>query len=167
MIRKVCFHCHILQDASCFTKNRRRIDGLNDWCKTCMSAYKKERYLRTKTHQQELRHANYIEHRQEYLDRAKARSQTDDYLLYQAAYHAAHRYHLEEINDLQPGEWQEILAEFNFRCAYCLRGGRMEMEHLIPVSRGGRTSRDNIVPACRSCNASKGNKTLLEFVEVN
>ena len=62
---------------------------------------------------------------------------------------------------LTRGEWQEIKEKFNHSCAYCGRKmERLEMDHVIPLSRGGKHTAGNIVPACRKCNASKGNKIL-------
>lgn len=70
------------------------------------------------------------------------------------------------VGDLTTEEWQEILEEFDHRCAYCQGQGALAMEHLTPVSRGGRHTRSNVVPACKSCNSSKGAKTLLEFASI-
>ncbi len=68
--------------------------------------------------------------------------------------------------DLTLAQWLEIQAEFDGRCTYCLEyPERLEMDHVIPLSRGGNHTADNIVPACRSCNSSKGNKLLSEWAE--
>lgn len=63
-------------------------------------------------------------------------------------------------NNLTADEWQEILVEHDFRCAYCnVRFSKQippTRDHVIPVVAGGGLTRDNIVPACARCNASKG-----------
>jgi 5-methylcytosine-specific restriction endonuclease McrA len=56
-------------------------------------------------------------------------------------------------------EWEVILNTFNHRCAYCGEEGKMEMDHVIPISKGGQTTKENIVPCCRSCNSKKNNHT--------
>lgn len=57
------------------------------------------------------------------------------------------------------GDWERILLEHDHRCAYCLKNfDRLEMDHVIALSRGGDHSPENIVPACRSCNARKHNR---------
>lgn len=65
-------------------------------------------------------------------------------------------------------QWDAILLYFDHRCAYCLRRenevGRLETDHMRPLSRGGSNDADNIVPYCRSCNAAKSNRTPLEFL---
>ena len=69
---------------------------------------------------------------------------------------------------LTRGQWQEIKERFNHSCAYCGRKmERLEMDHVIPLSKGGAHTMANIVPACRKCNATKGNKILEpEMLEV-
>ncbi|WP_025915818.1 HNH endonuclease [Herminiimonas sp. CN] len=52
----------------------------------------------------------------------------------------------------------------NFTCAYCgHRGGRLECDHVIPVSKGGHHGEDNLVTACFSCNRSKRAKSVSEW----
>ena len=64
-------------------------------------------------------------------------------------------------------EWMEIKDHFGHRCAYCNRTmERLEMDHVIPLSKGGVHTASNIVPACRKCNARKGAKILNERKEV-
>lgn len=62
---------------------------------------------------------------------------------------------------LTRAQWLDIKAVFQNQCAYCRQTfQRLEMDHLIPLSRGGRHIAENIVPACRRCNASKGDRLL-------
>ena len=65
---------------------------------------------------------------------------------------------------LTQAEWEDILARYQYRCAYCGKAwheieGRLHQEHVIPVSQGGGYTADNIVPACHKCNFSKGGRT--------
>ena len=49
-------------------------------------------------------------------------------------------------------------------CRYCnKRGGRLECDHIVPVSRGGSNDLSNFATACFSCNRSKRDKTLAEW----
>lgn len=61
--------------------------------------------------------------------------------------------------DLTYSEWQETLAYFDHRCAYCRRRRKLQQEHVIPVSQGGGYTKANIIPACASCNYKKGGRT--------
>jgi len=69
------------------------------------------------------------------------------------------------IRDLTAAQWQEILATFNYCCAYCLASEvPLHQDHMRPLSRGGDHTATNVVPACQPCNQRKHAKTLLEFV---
>src|SRR5262245_46265433 len=60
------------------------------------------------------------------------------------------------INDLTTEQWQEILAVYGRRCAYCGRKVKnLEQDHILALARGGSHTASNVVPACRSCNAKK------------
>lgn len=48
-------------------------------------------------------------------------------------------------------------------CSYC-GGPASEKDHIVPVSRGGTGDWQNLAPACRACNASKGDKHVLQFM---
>lgn len=62
-------------------------------------------------------------------------------------------------------QWQDLVSQFLFRCAYCGRGDlTLSRDHKIPVSRGGTDDIGNIIPSCRPCNSSKGDMTADEFL---
>lgn len=63
----------------------------------------------------------------------------------------------------------QIDARFEYhgnRCIYCGCGGKMTIEHLIPLSRGGTNWPANIAPSCLSCNATKHDRTHAEFTDL-
>lgn len=65
---------------------------------------------------------------------------------------------------LTQSEWEQILADYGYACAYCGRAwheidGKLEQEHVIPVTQNGGYTATNIVPACGTCNRKKFNKT--------
>lgn len=60
-------------------------------------------------------------------------------------------------------DWVQILDEYGHKCAYCDKGGPLEMDHIVPLARGGPHSPENIAPACSKCNRSKGAKLLAEW----
>ncbi len=66
------------------------------------------------------------------------------------------------------GEWQALKARIflrdNFICAYCTkRGGELECDHIVPVSKGGSNLESNLTTSCRACNRSKSDKSLDEW----
>ncbi len=64
------------------------------------------------------------------------------------------------VSDLTVEQWNEALNFFGNECAYCGDGGRLEKEHIIPVSMGGGFTKKNIIPSCPACNQSKLNRPL-------
>jgi hypothetical protein len=60
-------------------------------------------------------------------------------------------------------QWQARLDYFGHKCVYCGCGGKMTLDHKIPICKGGTNWPSNFVPACKSCNSSKNAKGFLEF----
>lgn len=76
--------------------------------------------------------------------------------------------HLEERARLPTGEWAALRAFIFDRdcdtCQYCgVVGGRLECDHIIPVSRGGSNDPSNLSTACYDCNRAKGALTVEEW----
>lgn len=59
------------------------------------------------------------------------------------------------LNTLTKQDWEYIVHRWDFHCAYCLRWGFDELEHVWPISEGGANSIRNVVPTCRACNVAK------------
>jgi len=65
--------------------------------------------------------------------------------------------------------WKEISNKIfqrdNYTCVYCNKiGGKLEVDHIIPISRGGGNELSNLATACRKCNRQKKDRTPDEFV---
>lgn len=66
-------------------------------------------------------------------------------------------------------EWralrEAVFTRDDYTCAYCgQRGGRLECDHITPVSRGGTNDMANLTTSCLTCNRQKGGKTLEEWM---
>lgn len=58
----------------------------------------------------------------------------------------------------------EVVERDGDACAYCGEAPeRLEMDHIVPVSRGGETVAENLTPACGGCNRSKADKLVDEW----
>jgi 5-methylcytosine-specific restriction endonuclease McrA len=55
-------------------------------------------------------------------------------------------------------EWQELCANYDYRCLCCGEKKPLEADHVMPVAKGGTSNIDNIQPLCKSCNTSKRTK---------
>ena len=53
-----------------------------------------------------------------------------------------------------------------YRCKNCDSAINLCVDHIHPVSKGGSNNLTNLQTLCTSCNASKGTKTMNEWLEV-
>lgn len=52
-----------------------------------------------------------------------------------------------------------------YHCLYCGKGGKVTVDHLMPLASGGWDMLHNLVPACLSCNIQKHILHPLEFIK--
>ena len=58
-----------------------------------------------------------------------------------------------------------VFVRDNYTCTYCGKvGGKLEADHIIPVSAGGTDELKNLTTACRRCNRQKKDKSVNEFL---
>lgn len=63
-----------------------------------------------------------------------------------------------------PDQWTGIKERYSNCCAYCGRkSDRLQMDHIVPLSKGGLHEPGNICPACQFCNGSKNARDEIEF----
>jgi len=63
--------------------------------------------------------------------------------------------------------WKWLCEMLDYRCQYCghqFPARKLEIDHIIPISKGGTSQWNNIQPFCHSCNCRKKNH---EFVISN
>jgi len=58
---------------------------------------------------------------------------------------------------------KELVALYKKACYYCGSRQKIQLDHIIPLSKGGNHSIGNIVPACQSCNLTKQALFLIEW----
>ncbi|MCG3218557.1 MAG: HNH endonuclease [Candidatus Heimdallarchaeota archaeon] len=49
------------------------------------------------------------------------------------------------------------------KCVYCNGDGKLELDHIIPLSKGGASCYNNYVRACQKCNRSKSAKDVFKW----
>lgn len=64
-------------------------------------------------------------------------------------------------------ERRDKFASLGNVCVYCGIGGKLTVDHVVPLKLGGTDDIGNIVPACQSCNSRKNAKTLEDFCRTN
>ena len=65
-------------------------------------------------------------------------------------------------------EWRavrkQIFERDNYTCLYCnKKGGKLEVDHIVPLSRGGNNDTENLTTSCQKCNRQKRDKMVDEF----
>lgn len=59
---------------------------------------------------------------------------------------------------------KRVFERDSYTCSYCLqKGGELEVDHIIPLSKGGTNALSNLTTSCRKCNRQKRDKTPEEF----
>lgn len=58
---------------------------------------------------------------------------------------------------------RQVRKDSKYRCCYCrtpqlLLSYKLEIEHILPLSKGGRSIKENLCLACRQCNLHKSAK---------
>lgn len=52
---------------------------------------------------------------------------------------------------------KRILEKFKYKCNHCGAVDKLEVDHIIPLSKGGRHDEDNMQILCKTCNLKKRN----------
>lgn len=185
MKQKLCSKCQERKSLEAFGLQRSSSDGHFSYCKLCKKAYSKalnstdagKEYNRLQARKWraghpnygvELCRINYYKDPKAYMARNKLWQARNPKKYREIQRSCDARRRARELNvesTLTIEEWQDILIYFEGRCAYCLLPfDKLEQDHLQPISKGGPHTKENVVPACRSCNASKGNKSLIEML---
>lgn len=178
---KTCTNCMQSLPLSSFSKDSNRKDGLNPWCRNCVSTYMKEYRLRNHDRETERARKWTLDNpeRTRELRRARYHRKTAvaDALRWQRAnperrsaisrkYAASDKGIAAKLRSryaLDAGalEWAKILR--NDPCSYC--GGVSDsIDHIIPQAQYKDHSWSNLTAACRLCNSSKQDKPLIQWL---
>jgi 5-methylcytosine-specific restriction endonuclease McrA len=152
--QKRCPRCGETKALSEFHTNKRTKIGVNCYCKKCHNKYTNIRYHNDPSTKK------YI---LDYSNSRYARIKNDPSFI-QKHNHAscndrARKFGVDGSYTIQ--EWIDLQNDYGGRCAYCGIKGKIEPDHIVPLSRDGSNSIDNIVPCCERCNDLKHNTPLL------
>jgi hypothetical protein len=59
-------------------------------------------------------------------------------------------------------EWKNLCIKYDKKCLGCRKRKKLEVDHVIPLSKGGTSNIANIQPLCRRCNSTK-NAKIIDF----
>lgn len=180
-----CSACGVEKERDEFTTGLRK-DGSASMCKPCMREYAKK--WRAEHKESEL--ARYERYRKENAEKVRAaarermrkkraenaaqvaeyeRQYRKDNPEKVAQWHAkkrAARYGAKAGDTVTAKEWRDIKRRYSNHCVYCLKPfARLQMDHVVALSKGGRHIAYNIVPACAPCNNSKHANDAVDWVQ--
>ncbi len=178
---KQCGRCEEVKSVAEFYRCSSRRDGLAGLCKRCYEAWKKERAA-ANPELRERKKAYEAQWRRENPERAKAnhdrwreqnREQIQTYWknhreLYpdkHRVWNAARNRRYFARKNAAEGEftgpqWKALCEFYEYTCLCCGARGKVEVDHVVPISKKGSNGVENLQPLCRSCNASKGARTI-------
>lgn len=181
---KKCSKCSERKSRKCFNKDCSNSDGLDCWCRNCRKVYRQsesgkvaarkgeKKYRESANGQRVLqcrRNEYYKEHRDRLLAQKAVYRRSLKGRVATARYDHKRRGALEAAEStLTYEEWLGICKHYRFCCAYCgvqFPIERLQMEHVVPLSKGGTHTEDNVVPACGPCNSRKGDRLIGEEVD--
>ncbi len=143
-------------------KNRRRYNAL------ARKYYKKnsenKEFLKNARERYYAYKELYPERIRETNNRATKRYQAKDTTKLKRRFYA-HNRRLDKKTFLDIEKWIALVRSLDYRCQGCMKKldlGKLEIDHIKPISKGGTAEIDNLQPLCRSCNAKKGNKFVAE-----
>ena len=161
---KTCTKCKILKSTLDFGAEKRTKTGLQSACKACQNDRGKKRYSQIKEHAKsmakEYRQNNYTKRIE--IERKSRLKNKEKYRTFRSQRQSYRNYILNEKRFLiLPKELRKIYSSECFKCG---SKDSQSLDHIIPLSKGGRHSIGNIMTLCISCNASKGSKTLVQWL---
>jgi 5-methylcytosine-specific restriction endonuclease McrA len=66
---------------------------------------------------------------------------------------------------LSTAKKKRVLREAGYTCHYCGEfGGKLTVDHLVPIAKGGSNELSNLVAACEECNKDKGSLRHTEYM---
>jgi ribosomal protein L34E len=174
---KWCFKCQSWKSLNEFTKDTTRGDGYESRCFKCRSVQqrpgpnfrerqdlKKQKlaWCRDCHNWVDISSVSRGRCKNHWAEYHRKRYQTDLKYQLERKQHAHSR--KRNIDPIPAVIQQELLREFNEKCAYC-QDAATTWDHIIPISKGGKSISGNVVPCCFSCNSSKKDQDLHDWIE--
>jgi len=103
---------------------------------------------------------NWLLRNREYHNKASANWAKNHHEYYNN-YHRLYYHKKRTIEgDFTLKDWEDLKKRYNYTCPMCGKKEpeiKLEIDHIVPISKGGTNYISNIQPLCRSCNARKWN----------
>jgi len=187
MKSKQCPGCEQTLAITAFSKDARRRDGLQCYCRACQKTrrpskaaeaarvreYRKRPGSAEKNRQRCREY--HAKNREACIARARQWRAANPEATYAAVKtwraanpeqtlamnHAYRARRMDAEGEFSAQEWIEKCAAYSDCCAYCHKAVKLTVQHVIPLTRSGSNRIANIVPACATCNSRIGNNIVI------
>lgn len=183
---KTCSKCKETKQLSEFSKNARKPDGFQHWCKKCS-----KEYVPTKSRIPKNQIPNGMKqcngcrlvlsldsfnfHKRDGVrSKCKECQSKDDIKYSKTRYRKRHIKRADIAGTVNDGHTEaQLWNQYGFYCYLCgikvvenneRITGLYHAEHVVPISSGGNNTLDNVRPSCEPCNSSKWDRPLMEFL---
>ena len=174
----ICKKCQLEKPIDKFSKESRRASGIRTQCKKCYASYSRD-WARKNSDVVNARVRAYHQKNKDDLNlkraiRAKKNPEQTNESRNRWARNNPEKIRASRVKSLHRRRALEKAFNYevpvkairkmqNSACSYCGASGKIEIDHVVPISKGGRNSEGNLVPACATCNKSKSDKFVMEW----
>jgi len=171
---KFCPSCKEVRSQNLFGLNKHNKDGLASNCKLCRKTERARYYRFNSDKEKESVRTRAIANRDDEMERHRKYYIANQDRLKQksALYRQENQDKIKVLNqnrrvkELKNGgkitvkEWRDLCRKYEDKCLCCGKNCKLEIDHIVPVSRGGRNTIDNVQPLCGTCNKHKATRTI-------
>lgn len=190
---KICKDCNLDKSNSDFSKNKRKPDGLEIYCKDCMRQRKKKYRESNKGKKKIKAYREYYNNSDKGKEYNRERTQTDSYKEYSREYRKKNKDKIREskkiweslnkdavrankhrlmarerglLVDFTREDYRALLNIFDWKCSLTGKNIDIQLDHFISLSTGhGGTYLGNMIPLSKELNQSKLKSNPFEWVK--
>jgi 5-methylcytosine-specific restriction endonuclease McrA len=151
---KVCSRCKLTKPLESFNKDKTKPDGFSSWCRDCKQQYD--------TEYRKLHSTGKYHHK--YLNKDVSKRRAESTIRHHVRLGYTVKITVEELTELFEKETHCPICGVEYSKEYGV--GRLQhSQSLDRINNETELRYENIWIICSKCNASKGDKTMKEFVE--